>query len=125
MKKEVVEKDETETSIRKILNFGHTFGHCIESNEGMKGLLHGECVALGMLPMCSKSVKPDLVEILKKFNLPFNYNGDVEAALSYISHDKKRQGESLSVIFVDSPGECKIERVSTEHFKKMIKNYYF
>ena len=125
IKKDVVEKDETEANLRKILNFGHTFGHCIESNEGMKGLLHGECVALGMLPMCSESVRAELSEILKKFNLPYHYAGDIEAALSYVSHDKKRDGESLSVIFVDSPGECRIEKTSTEDFEKMVRNYHF
>ena len=125
IKKDVVEKDEKETGLRKILNFGHTFGHCIESNEGMSGLLHGECVALGMLPFCSDSTREDLVIILKKVNLPYQYEGDISAALSYVAHDKKRSGSSLSVISVDTPGEYKIESISCEDFKKAIKNFAF
>ncbi|MBQ2863141.1 MAG: 3-dehydroquinate synthase, partial [Clostridia bacterium] len=52
VKKSVVEQDEKESGLRKILNFGHTVGHGIESSEGMSALYHGECVALGMIPMC-------------------------------------------------------------------------
>ena len=55
-KKGIVEQDETEQGMRKALNFGHTIGHGIEAVKGIKGrrtvgLFHGECVALGMLPM--------------------------------------------------------------------------
>ena len=55
-KKKIVEQDEREGSVRACLNFGHTIGHGIEAVKGVKGrrtvgLYHGECVALGMLPM--------------------------------------------------------------------------
>ena len=46
IKKSVVEQDEKESGLRKILNFGHTIGHGIESSEEMSELYHGECVAL-------------------------------------------------------------------------------
>ncbi len=49
MKKDVVEKDERESGLRKILNFGHTIGHAIEGYYHMEEYLHGECVAMGML----------------------------------------------------------------------------
>ena len=49
IKKSVVEQDEKESGLRKILNFGHTIGHGIESSEEMSELYHGECVALGDL----------------------------------------------------------------------------
>lgn len=52
IKKNVVEQDPHEHGLRRVLNFGHTVGHAIESSAGGR-LLHGECVALGMLPMCS------------------------------------------------------------------------
>ena len=125
IKKDVVEQDEKERGLRKILNFGHTLGHCIESNEGMSGLLHGECVALGMLPMCSDEVRTELVKTLKNFNLPYRYEADIEAALAYASHDKKRNGEKISVVFVDAPGEYRLENISPEEFKKIARNYAF
>lgn len=125
IKKDVVEKDEKESGLRKILNFGHTLGHCIESNEGMSGLLHGECVALGMLPMCSEKVRCELVEVLKKLNLPHQYEGDIDVALSFITHDKKREGTAISAVFVDVSGEHILKRISTDEFIKAVKNYDF
>ena len=53
IKRDVVEKDEKEASLRRVLNFGHTLAHGIEAQGS---LYHGECVALGMLPMCSPEV---------------------------------------------------------------------
>ena len=66
IKKAVVEQDEKETGLRKILNFGHTIGHGIESSENMLGLYHGECVALGLIPMCSGEIRPRVINVLKK-----------------------------------------------------------
>ena len=57
IKKRVVEEDEKEHGLRRALNFGHTLGHGIESMHAENGLLHGECVALGMIPMCSVPVR--------------------------------------------------------------------
>ena len=66
IKRDVVERDEQESGLRKILNFGHSLGHGIEAEEEMRGLYHGECVALGMLPVCSDSVRKRLIPVLKK-----------------------------------------------------------
>ena len=49
IKKSIVEEDEKETGIRKILNFGHTIGHAYESYYGLKDYYHGECVGMGMI----------------------------------------------------------------------------
>ncbi len=67
VKKSVVEQDEKEAGLRKILNFGHTIGHAIESNK-FGELYHGECVALGMLYMCSQSVCERLIPVLEFTN---------------------------------------------------------
>ena len=69
LKKDVVEKDEKEIGLRRVLNFGHTVGHGIETASGLS-LLHGECVALGMLPMCSQALRPRVQAILQRLNLP-------------------------------------------------------
>jgi 3-dehydroquinate synthase len=69
LKKAVVEKDPHEKNLRKVLNFGHTIGHAIESVSDF-GLLHGECVGLGMLPMAENGVRARLEKVLKKYNLP-------------------------------------------------------
>ncbi|MBQ3168251.1 MAG: 3-dehydroquinate synthase, partial [Clostridia bacterium] len=69
IKKSVVEQDEKEAGLRKILNFGHTIGHGIESSENMTELYHGECVALGLIPMCGETIRPRVIEVLKKCGL--------------------------------------------------------
>ena len=69
IKKEVVEKDEKENGLRKVLNFGHTIGHGLESYFDTL-YLHGECVGLGMLYMVSKDLKDRLTKLLVKYGLP-------------------------------------------------------
>ena len=116
IKKSVVEKDECEGGIRKILNFGHTLGHGIEAEEDMNGLYHGECVALGMIPVCGESVRKRLIPLLKKVGLPYKYEGDLNSALEFISHDKKCDGSLISVIFVDEIGSYRIEKMDVSTF---------
>ncbi len=124
IKKAVVENDERESGLRKILNFGHTFGHAIEAEEEMKGLYHGECVALGMLVASSPEVKARLIPVLSRLGLPTEYRGDVEMALSFISHDKKCEGENLSAVFVDTPGSYRLEKMSVEDFSNLVRNTF-
>ena len=121
IKKSVVENDEKECGIRKILNFGHTFGHGIEACEELRGLYHGECVALGMIPMCSEHVRNRLVPILKKLGLPTRYEGDVDTALGYVIHDKKCKGGFVEAVFVDDIGSYRIEKMAVADFSKLVK----
>ncbi len=112
IKGRVVELDECESGLRKILNFGHTVGHGIEAAEGMHGLYHGECVALGMIPMCAPEVKERLIPVLNKLGLPTSYGGDLEYALKLMMHDKKAKDGGIDAILVEKIGSCKIERMS-------------
>lgn len=104
IKKAVVEQDEKEAGLRKILNFGHTVGHGIESSEGMSALFHGECVALGMLPMCGEALRPRVIEVLKKCGLYRILDYDWEKITEAAFHDKKADGDSVSVTRVNEPG---------------------
>ena len=112
IKKNVVEQDEKETGLRKVLNFGHTVGHGIESSEGMQALYHGECVALGMIPMCNKKIRPRVIEVLKKCNLyrtlDYNWEKITEAAF----HDKKADGDSVTVITVSEIGSFEMKKMN-------------
>ena len=105
IKKSVVEQDEKERGLRKILNFGHTVGHAIESEEDLHGLYHGECVALGMLPMCGELLRPRVKKILKKLSLSTEINLDENAILQAMIHDKKKEGSGIAVTTVEVPGE--------------------
>ncbi len=119
IKAKVVEQDEHEAGLRKVLNFGHTMGHAIESAE-ISELYHGECVALGMLPMCGTEVRERLVPVLKKLNLPTEYHGDIKKLIAAASHDKKFAGENVTVITSDKIGDFNTEKWSTaELFERM------
>lgn len=118
----VVEKDEKEAGLRKVLNFGHTVGHGIES-LGL-GYYHGECVALGMLPMCSEGVRERLIKVLEKLGLPTDASFDREAALSAISHDKKSSNGKVSAVFVKNIGSFDIKSTSAEELKALIYNSF-
>ncbi len=121
IKKNVVEEDERESGLRKILNFGHTFGHAVEAEEEMHGFYHGECVAIGMLVTSSCDVRKRLIPVLKKVGLPSSYNGDINAALGFISHDKKCDGRKISIVFVDTPGDFRIEKMDVAEFESLVR----
>lgn len=107
IKGDVVEKDEKESGLRANLNFGHTIGHAIETVMNFE-LLHGECVALGMIgafkmAQYMEMVEEDLVEkvkeTLKKVGLPVRLAGiDVEKVYKQMFYDKKIKGNKLTFI---------------------------
>ena len=121
IKKYVVEQDEKESGLRRILNFGHTLGHGIESESGLDVLYHGECVALGMIPMCAASARARLLSVLKKWDLPTVVEGNLETILNIAAHDKKRSGNEISVIWVDEIGSCEILKMPLNDWKDMIR----
>lgn len=116
IKKAVVEADEHEGGLRKILNFGHTFGHAVEAESEMRGYYHGECVAIGMTVACSDDVKARLLPVLKKLGLPTSWQGDTKKALDTICHDKKCDGDTVSAVFVERVGEFVIKKMSVCDF---------
>jgi 3-dehydroquinate synthase len=104
IKRSVVERDERESGLRRVLNFGHTVGHGYESAAGLSGLLHGECVALGMLHLCSPEVRARLIPLLEKAGLPTASALPPDAVLAPIVHDKKADGDRIRYIYVDRIG---------------------
>ena len=109
IKKAVVEQDEKEAGLRKILNFGHTIGHGIESSEGMSELYHGECVALGMLPMCGEEIRPRVLAVLKKCNLYREMKYDWDKITDAAFHDKKADGDKVTVTLVNEAGNFELK----------------
>ncbi len=124
IKRTVVEADEHEDGLRRILNFGHTLGHGIEAGEGLHGLYHGECVALGMLPLCSKEVRDRLIPVLTTLGLPTEYHGNIDEAIALASHDKKRTADGVNIILVPRVGEFEIRKVSIYEFGAMVKEVF-
>ena len=122
IKKTVVEADERESGLRKILNFGHTFGHAVESLTGMEELYHGECVAIGMCVAVSNDLYKRLVPVLRKIGLPTEYRGDISTLSELISHDKKASGDTLSVVLSDEVGSYRLVKMSTKGFVSMVNS---
>ena len=120
IKKAVVEEDEKEQGLRRILNFGHTLGHGIEGNS-FDTLYHGECVALGMIPMCAPNVRERLISVLQKLGLPNQIEGNLEAILNLTSHDKKCEGEAVNVVFVDAVGSFRIAKMPLANWQQYIR----
>ena len=121
VKKQVVEADEREGGLRKVLNFGHTLGHAIENVCDMQTYYHGECVALGMLPMCAPAVKEKLLPVLQKLNLPTEYSGDMDALLKACRHDKKAAGETITVVYVPEVGSFEMKTIAFSEYEEMIR----
>lgn len=107
IKIDVVQKDEKEQGLRRALNFGHTLGHGIES---CTELYHGECVALGMLTMCSSEIRERLIPVLIRENLPVACPSSVsaEVVVEAAMHDKKAAGDHIAAIYVAKAGNFQI-----------------
>ncbi len=114
----IVSNDEMETGIRRILNFGHTFGHALEIQ---KNLRHGFAVALGMELATEFSFEKKLISLeernriicmLKRFNL-LEWVDITDAQMEkLIAHDKKKSGSDINFVFVTGIGKAVIEKVS-------------
>ncbi len=112
IKKYVVEEDEKETGLRKILNYGHTLAHAIESATSLETYYHGECVAIGMLPMCSPAVKERLIPVLRKLSLPAETEFAPGDLLEACRHDKKASGDKITVVYVPEIGTFQLKTIS-------------
>lgn len=121
IKNTIVAKDPKEASERKILNFGHTIGHAIESFLLGNGadILHGEAVWYGMIAEMALSqlrfggdyslVHPFLQKYAPKINLSFTY----EMLEPYLFRDKKNEGEQINFSLISSPGKAHINQTAS------------
>jgi 3-dehydroquinate synthase len=127
IKKEVVEKDSLEDGLRAILNYGHTIGHAVEKLMEFK-LLHGECVALGMVAaarialsrgLMSEEEFSDMKDILVSFKLFRRINlseitFSKEDILTATKSDKKMQGGRIKFVLTTEIGRAEIYRDVTD-----------
>lgn len=122
LKRDVVQQDERESNLRKILNFGHTIGHAIESAYGLNTYLHGECVAMGMLFFIEdKTLKQRVLNIYKKLDLPQVPDYDTATLLEYVTHDKKSSHNTVSTILVKQSGSYIIKELSFEDIQNVLE----
>ena len=116
----VVNADEKEHGLRRVLNFGHTIGHGIESASGGE-LLHGECVAPGMLPMCAPELRARLLSVYKKLGLPESADCAAEEVLRFSLCDKKAEDGVITAVKCKTPGAFTFEKITKEELYWLIK----
>jgi 3-dehydroquinate synthase len=131
IKAKVVSEDEKETGIRKILNFGHTFGHAIEAQTGLK---HGFAVAAGMIIAADISVKLGILQrverdrlykLLDTFKLLVNYDITYDQVKELISQDKKKSGKAVDFILLETTGKALVKSIAVEdllNYFEVLKN---
>ena len=117
-KASVVTEDEKETGLRRILNFGHTFGHAIEMQTLFK---HGFAVAAGMELAtdfsCEKGLidlhkKDRIINMLRNFGLLQAYDIPYDQIEQLVMHDKKKAGSSIHFVFTAGIGKAIVEKIS-------------
>lgn len=130
IKIKVVEEDEREAGLRRILNFGHTVGHGAERLGNYSELSHGEAVAVGMAAAVkmgnSIGITKDgcyerLIEVLTKIALPTGLPYPAEAVYEAMLTDKKKQGEGIHFIFIEDFGKTLVKRVPLTELEQMMK----
>ncbi|MFH1428917.1 MAG: 3-dehydroquinate synthase [Candidatus Margulisiibacteriota bacterium] len=128
IKADVVGKDERESYLRMILNYGHTAGHAIEAVTKYKKYTHGEAVALGMIAAGQIAIELNLfsakeqdrqIKLIKNNGLPVKFHGfDIDELLAAMHHDKKAQNAKLTFVLPQEIGEVEIDRDVPEKIVK-------
>lgn len=122
IKRDVVEHDEKETGERKLLNFGHTFGHAYEAYFGLNGYLHGECVGLGMMTVLNDPlIKERLKNVLERLELPVSCSADPQKVYEYMLQDKKADHDHITMVQVDTIGQGHLEDWTLDQVKERLE----
>ena len=132
IKAEIVSEDERDTGKRMLLNFGHTLGHAIEKCSNYE-ISHGHAVAIGMryishIAMIAKLSPVDcairIEEVLKKYNFSLSCDYSAEELYEAALVDKKRAGNTITEVFPNKIGSCRLEQVSIDAFEEFIKEAF-
>jgi 3-dehydroquinate synthase len=122
----VVEKDERESDLRRILNFGHTLGHAIERHQK---LLHGEAVGMGMILAARFSNKLGLLaseevqrlqQIIASAGLPVDMKLHPEELFLNVRKDKKKSGEEVHFVLLNGLGSTVVKPFTLTEIKDIV-----
>jgi 3-dehydroquinate synthase len=114
----VVTEDEKEAGLRRILNFGHTYGHAIEMKTMVK---HGFAVAAGMelatvfsfeKGFIDTNIRDRIINLLEKFDLLRTYDIPSDQIEHLVMHDKKKTGTGIHFVFTAGIGKAIVEKIS-------------
>ncbi len=130
-KAEVVGVDEREAGQRALLNFGHTFGHALETVTDYRQYRHGEAVAIGMvlaarlseiLGMTEVGTSERLGELLDRLGLPTELPADIERGrlLKRMRLDKKNRADQIRLILLESLGNAVVRSCPTDDIREVL-----
>lgn len=128
IKHNIVSIDEFDYGERMILNFGHTIGHAIEKITNYE-ITHGEAVAIGMNIITKASENHGLTEtgtfkklysLCKKYNLPCDFDIDINTLINTINNDKKSTQNFINTIFIEKIGKAFIKKLTFNELKEML-----
>ncbi len=126
IKSAIVNRDETEKGERRLLNFGHTFGHAIEK---VSGVSHGEAVSSGMVLASVLSLKRGMLtaqdarrlrDLLVKLQLPTRFRMNPQKILDTVIKDKKRAGDRIHFVLLAGIGNAVVEPIAIEELKEAL-----
>ena len=126
IKAALVAADERDTGARRLLNFGHTFGHAMEALGGGR-YTHGECVAAGMMEMLrwqtahgsdQTAMLARLGTLLERYDLPRRLDLPGTAWRQYLLRDKKRSGGEMTIAVLERPGHGVLWSVTPEELQE-------
>ncbi|MFQ5543722.1 MAG: 3-dehydroquinate synthase [Nitrospiria bacterium] len=131
MKASIVEADEQESGLRKILNYGHTFGHAVETLTGYQRYKHGEAVSIGMIFAARMAFAMGLIDatqvnrqttLLKSLGLPTTIPKlDLQKVLKVMLSDKKVVGGEIYFVLPEKIGSVKVMPVSRKILKNLLQ----
>jgi 3-dehydroquinate synthase len=137
IKKKVVAQDPSEKGLRKILNFGHTLGHALETfflPQGKKRLFHGEAIATGMICESYIAYTRGLIdertlEQIEEFIFSIYGKVDIDVAdfdtiIGLTLQDKKNKGKEVRFSLINAAGSCLYDIVVTKNEMKKALEYY-
>ena len=132
IKRRVVESDEREAGERRLLNFGHTLGHALEAQSHFR-LSHGRAVAAGMKlvtraaerkGLTAPGTAKDIAALLRRYGLPDGDGTPPEEYLPYAALDKKRAGDSLSLVLLHRIGDGYIHPIPADSLPAFVAEPY-
>jgi 3-dehydroquinate synthase len=126
IKAKVVQKDEFEKSERRLLNFGHTLGHALETQYE---LLHGQAISIGMTYACHISEQltgfrqtEKVVSVLEKYNLPTYASFNKQKVFEVLKMDKKRERKEMNYVLLEKIGKGVVKAITLKQLEKIIQD---
>lgn len=129
IKAQVVSQDECESSIRQVLNFGHTIGHAIEAASNFS-IGHGSCVGMGMCYMmraaarkgwADSNIARQLEDILTSYELPIRTPFLPNELYPFILHDKKRRGDTITIVLTPTIGHAELKTIPIQEMRELLE----